>query len=740
MSEESLNIISLPTLSAPHPLQQSDYTPFRNKQTPIVIDNGSSNLRYGFALDPSTQLAQHTPFSGPNIVSRFKDRRSNRPVLIFGEGVEFDSGARAQARTPWEGDVLLNFDALENALDYAFVHLCVNNCESVEHPILMSERLCSPLHSRGLTSELMFELYGVPQLLYCVDSMMSFYNNNVPRVGSGFTSDGLVISFNTASTSVIPILSGRGILNHCKRIPWGASHAADYLQKLIQLKYPNFPTRITSPQITWIFQNVCRFSPDYTSLLRSLKDPLQLRHHERIVQFPFSAPLGESEKTEEELARLAERRRQQGKKLQELAAAKRAEKLADMEESLQQLTELMEMKQTMTEEEWKKRLNTEDYDNEAELESEIKKAEKEVNKRRKKDAVDGEDIEEEEPSFPLLDTPDEELDEEGLKEKRKQKLMKAGWEARVRARREKEREREEKEAEEQKEAEERERDLVGWTVRLRKEHEATMARVKERNRRKAALSDRKSAVAQARMKNIASLAADDRVPKKRRKAGGEDMFGADDDDWAIYRKINTASVSSDEEEDIARLETVEAKLLAYDPSFATEHTYAARIQARSALIQAFRPIYAEGDAAGAARIHLSTERWRACETWFSPSMAGVDAAGLGEVIQNVLARFNEDEKGRLVNNVMVTGASSQLPELIPRLHNTIRPILPPEMTLNISQAQDPALDAWRGMAKCALDSDLWRYAITNAEYHEWGGERIRRWWGGNWNSSFVDEK
>jgi len=46
-----------------------------------------------------------------------------------------------------------------------------------------------------------------------------------------------------------------------------------------------------------------------------------------------------------------------------------------------------------------------------------------------------------------------------------------------------------------------------------------MTKIKERERRKAALSDRKSAVAQARMKNIASLAADDRVPKKKRKAG-----------------------------------------------------------------------------------------------------------------------------------------------------------------------------------------------------------------------------
>jgi len=47
-----------------------------------------------------------------------------------------------------------------------------------------------------------------------------------------------------------------------------------------------------------------------------------------------------------------------------------------------------------------------------------------------------------------------------------------------------------------------------------------MERIKERNRRKAALGDRKSAASQARMKSIASLAADDRVGKKRRKGGG----------------------------------------------------------------------------------------------------------------------------------------------------------------------------------------------------------------------------
>jgi hypothetical protein len=32
------------------------------------------------------------------------------------------------------------------------------------------------------------------------------------------------------------------------RIPWGGSQSSEYLMKLLQLKYPNFPTRITTTQ------------------------------------------------------------------------------------------------------------------------------------------------------------------------------------------------------------------------------------------------------------------------------------------------------------------------------------------------------------------------------------------------------------------------------------------------------------------------------------------------------------
>jgi actin-related protein 5 len=69
----------------------------------------------------------------------------------------------------------------------------------------------------AVTSELMFELYSVPSLVYCVDSVMSFYQNHLPTKGQPFSADGIVLSFNHSSTSVIPILHGQSLMNSAKR-------------------------------------------------------------------------------------------------------------------------------------------------------------------------------------------------------------------------------------------------------------------------------------------------------------------------------------------------------------------------------------------------------------------------------------------------------------------------------------------------------------------------------------------
>lgn len=81
------------------------------------------------------------------------------------------------------------------------------------------------------------------------------------------------------------------------------------------------------------------------------------------------------------------------------------------------------------------------FETEAEMEAWIKRTEVEV-RRKQKRAMGEEPEPEEEPSFPLVDRPDEELTEEEIKDKRRQRLMKAGWEARVKVREEKRKEKE----------------------------------------------------------------------------------------------------------------------------------------------------------------------------------------------------------------------------------------------------------------------------------------------------------
>lgn len=78
-----------------------------------------------------------------------------------------------------------------------------------------------------------------------------------------------------------------------------------------------------------MLQTFCGFSSDYPSLLRSLSDPVSLSRSDKIIQFPFSQSAVD-EKTEEEHARLAERRKEQGKRLQEMAAKARMEKVSTL--------------------------------------------------------------------------------------------------------------------------------------------------------------------------------------------------------------------------------------------------------------------------------------------------------------------------------------------------------------------------------------------------------------------------
>lgn len=572
-------------------------------------------------------------------------------------------------------------------------------------------------------TEILFECYGAPSLAYGIDSLFSYRHNK------GTT--GLVISSSYTSTHVIPVYNSKALLRQTTRLNWGGYHSAEFLLKLIRLKYPAFTGKLNSSQAEHMVKEYCYLSRDYDQELKGYLDWTGLEDRDIVIQYPYTEEVI-VQKSEEELARIAERKKESGRRLQEQAAKMRLEKLMKKEQDLEYYKQLQGKLVDETKKETRRLLDSHDIKHEAELEKIIKELEKGIKKARTKDVGGDPEENEEQPDFSLLEIPDDQLDEAQIKQKRQQRLMKSNHEARARAKAEKEAEKARVAEEERLDNERRENDLEGWLDEKRQVHADTLAKMKERDRLKQDLGNRKSLASQIRMKSIANLASD-QPGKKRRRGGDDDNFGANDDDWGVYRQIAVGENSDDEQEEedlMSNLKSVEQELLKYDPNFDYEQTHEAQSDWSKSLLHAFARGPRPFDPASQAelnQIHLNVERIRVPEVVFRPSIAGVDQAGLidiaGDILNQRLTGFANHED--FLRDIFLTGGNTLFQNFDERVREGLRSLLPADSPIKVRRADDALLDAWKGAAGWA-GTPAWKAAkISREEYQEKGPDYIK---------------
>ncbi|TIB39379.1 hypothetical protein E3P86_01149 [Wallemia ichthyophaga] len=701
--------------------------------TPIVIDNGTTQLRAGFADQDNPSIIAR------NEGSRYKERRTNRNMMIYGDALELDSASKTQSKIPHESGIVTSWDMMEHGLDWTFLRL---GLETTPPPIVMSEPLCNLPYPRSQMSELLFEAYSTPKVSYGVDSLYSFYN-------SYHKSDGLIINTSSNTTSVVPVLDGKGIFSACKRVSWGGMQASDLLLRMIQLKYPAFPTKVSSIQASHILENYGTYANDYSDFIKRMEDPDQLKKSDYVIQFPYVAPVFDG-KSAEELERQAEKKREAGRRLQEQAAKTRSEKLVNKEAEIKWMEQLRETKAKEPANVYLRKLQEEGFDDEKDLEDLYKRTVKTLQQGRDRELGIEEPTEKETPKFTLVDIPDAQLNEEELKEKKKQRLLKAGYDARMRAKEEKEAEAKKLEDKARMDAYEKEHHFDRWLQKLRDDYNNALARQKEKERMKYALADRKSAAAQNRMRNIADLAHEGKTEaaskglkrgrkKKEEKEVDDDRFGENDSDWKIYKDIKNENDSEDEEDEAVQLDELEARLLENDVDFTAEHTRLSKLKAQRRLLNTFyyggEDPYEDdrGDAdqtetpeqvKQSHQLHLNIERYRVPEVLFQPSIAGSDKAGLVEMVNHVLKSFSFQEKSRLLGNIHLTGGFAGISNFDNKVYNSLKPIVPVGSAFKVTRTPDPRFDAWRGMAKWARTSDGVEGWVTKEMWDEEGPDRL----------------
>ena len=130
------------------------------------------------------------------------------------------------------------------------------------------------------------------------------------------------------------------------------------------------------------------------------------------------------------------------------------------------------------------------------------------------------------------------------------------------------------------------------------------------------------------------------------------------------------------------------------------------------------------------QLHLNVERIRVPEVIFQPSIAGVDQAGIVEVIEGiVMNRFSDQtQQQALLKDVFLTGGNTLFKTFDQRLKSELISALPSDFAIDVRAASDPMLDAWRGAASWWSSSNASERAaatVSKAEYLEKGSDYIK---------------
>lgn len=709
--------------------RQSDYNLFPSS-TPIVIDNGASYFRIGWAGETEPRVIFR------NIVQRPRHKATGETVTIVGDHdpalLKYFDCTRSGPRSAFDNDVVYQFEIMEYILDFAFDRLGADGSQ-IDHPVLITECVCNPVQSRSKMAELLFETYGVPSVAFGVDAAFSYKYNQQLGVCD---KDGLAICPGFTTTHVIPFIDGEPVYKGSCRTNIGGYHITDYLKQLLSLKYPHHMARFTWEKVEDLKMEHCYIAPDYVSEVRLFQNgDKEAEDKTRCWQLPWIPPPTEEPPSEEEIARKAAIKEKQGQRLREMAEAKRSSRINELENELHGLEFLLQQLEHVAEHDIQSFLSATGYVSRQEIESAVQKVTQSLRKAKGEPKGDQAEAEEKTDSatnerFPLINIPDNMLMPEQLKEKRRQLFLKTTSEGRQRAKQKRFESELEREKKNQQDEEKRLENPELYLEQLHAKYKDLTEKVEQRKRLKTngnhtngnnfpggvGRGERLNAAQRERMRLLTTAAFD--------RGKGEDTFGARDEDWQLYKLMSKDNDDDDEgpDQDEAELARLSSRLQEIDPTFVPKLELGT---SQPVEVPRPRPLTKED-----FQILLGVERFRCPEILFRPNWIAVDQAGLDEMAGISMRRLpsvSQDVEERLTNSILITGGSCLFPGMSSRLEAGIRMIRPCGSPIRVVRALDPVLDAWRGAAAYATASQFLTQTFSRADYYEKGEDWLRRY-------------
>ncbi|KAG5450750.1 actin [Clonorchis sinensis] len=210
---------------------------------PIVLDNGSLNIKAGYAGESAPRVLV------PTLLTRTFTARG-RSDWYVGENAKPWLRHLPVACPVSHGQIV---DLDELAIIWHYLYSKELRVNAVDHPLMLTEYPLTPIRQREKLIELAFEKFYIPALFSSNQSVLSLY-------ASGLTT-GLTVDIGNDTINIAPVINNWLNRDATRQRTIGGKDVTHYMQQLLTLSNPT-AARFITPEIAQHFKEIlCYVNP-----------------------------------------------------------------------------------------------------------------------------------------------------------------------------------------------------------------------------------------------------------------------------------------------------------------------------------------------------------------------------------------------------------------------------------------------------------------------------------------------
>ena len=200
-------------------------------KTPIIVDLGSYQIKTGFRSNNSFPSTTFLSYIGEpkydKILRSINIHKPQKKEHFVGDNCSPYLGI-LKLRYPIQHGVFTNERDISLIFNHIFSKLDIDSEEIHDHPLLITEPLLNPKENREKISEILFEKYGIPALVFGSQPPLSLFSSS--------STTGVVLESGESVSQICSINDGYAIPCSFMRSNFGGGDVNYYLGKLLKMK------------------------------------------------------------------------------------------------------------------------------------------------------------------------------------------------------------------------------------------------------------------------------------------------------------------------------------------------------------------------------------------------------------------------------------------------------------------------------------------------------------------------